>query len=178
MDKLEWKVFIQACKITKLKLSNSLEQSPSGDATSQSASPEIARLLWNPKIRYRVHKIPPLVPTLSQIYSVHVFIPSFPKIRYNIILPCTPKSFKSSPSFTFPNQNFVCVSHPCHAWYIPIHLIVLKVITLITYGEAYKSRSSSLCSLLQPPDISSLLDPTKYPSQHPVLKYLQSMLLS
>jgi hypothetical protein len=38
-------------------------------------------------------------------------------------------------------------------------LIHLELITLIIFGEVYKLRSSSLCSLLQPPATSSLLGP-------------------
>jgi hypothetical protein len=33
-----------------------MEQSTSWDSNSRSASQEIPHLLWNPKIRYRVHK--------------------------------------------------------------------------------------------------------------------------
>jgi hypothetical protein len=44
-----------------------MQQSPSWEAYSRSASQEIPRLLWNVKVHYRNHKGPPLVPILSRI---------------------------------------------------------------------------------------------------------------
>ena len=49
----------------------SMEQGPSRKANRFSASQEIARILWDPKVPYSIHKSPPPVPILSQIDPVH-----------------------------------------------------------------------------------------------------------
>jgi hypothetical protein len=41
----------------------------------------------NPKEHGRVHKNPPLAPTLRQMNSRHTLLACFPNIHYNIILP-------------------------------------------------------------------------------------------
>jgi hypothetical protein len=74
---------------TLFKRTNSMEQSPSWEANSHSASQGLPCLSWNPKVHYSVHSGLPLVPTLSQMNPVHTLTPYFPQIHSNVIFPGT-----------------------------------------------------------------------------------------
>ena len=53
------------CTPSHPKLTYSMVQSPSWEANWFAASQEIPRILWNPKVHYCIHKLPPPVPILG-----------------------------------------------------------------------------------------------------------------
>jgi hypothetical protein len=107
-----------------------MEQSPYLEANSFSASQEIPRFLWNPKVHYRIHKCSPPVPILSHIDQVNTPPTAhFLKIHLNIILPPKPESPKWSLSLRFPNQN------PVYASPVPIRATCPAHLTLLLTHE-------------------------------------------
>jgi len=72
----------------------------------------------NQTVHYHIHKITSLVPILGQMNPIYKFSNCFSNTHYNIFLPSTPRSSTWSCTFTFFNQNAVCIHHH-NAHYMP-----------------------------------------------------------
>jgi hypothetical protein len=89
-----------------------MQQSP-WEANRFSASQEIPRILWNPKVYYCIHKCPPLVPILSQLNPVQT------PWRSILILSSPLRLGLHTSSLRFPHQNPVHASPLPHTRYMP-----------------------------------------------------------
>ena len=119
-------------------------EASSRQAKSFSASEASPRVVWNPRVHYRVHKSPPLLPFLSQINPHH--------IRYILTLSASKHRYsKLSPFSDFPTKiPYTFLSLACH---MPRPSYPPFSISPVIYGEQHKAWRSTLCILLQPPFI-------------------------
>jgi len=152
-----------------------MEQSPSWETNWFSASQEIPRISWNPKVHYCIHKWPTPVPTLSQLDPVHTPTSYFLKVHLNFILQTTSGSPKWSLSLRFPHQNPVYASPLTHMPYMPCpsHSSQFYHPNNIGRGVQIKlliMQFSPLPCYFVPPR-------PKYSPQHPILKHPQPTFL-
>ena len=79
--------------------------------TGFSANQEITRILWNPKVHYHTHKLPPTVPILSQLHPVPTTLSHFLMILLNNNLPSTSWSPQWLLPSGFPTKT-LCTTLP------------------------------------------------------------------
>ena len=133
-----------------------MQQGPSWEANRFTASQDIPRILWNPKVNYRIHKCPPPVPIPCQINPVHaphrtswrsiLMLSSY--LRLGVPSGLFPSGFTTKPLYTPLLIRATC----------PAHLILLDLITRTILGEQYSSFRYSLRAFRHSPVTSSLLD--------------------
>ena len=112
------------------------EQRPSWEANRFSASQEIPRILWNPKVHYRCHKWPPSVPILSQLGPVHNPHPT--SWRSTLILSSHLRLGLPSGFFPlrFPHQNTVYAPSLPILAICPAHIILFDFYQPNNIGRA------------------------------------------
>jgi hypothetical protein len=65
------KVLLDNLDVQDYIITNSMEQSPSWEAKTPSATQEIPRSFWNLNVHHRIHKSPQPIPILSHIDPVY-----------------------------------------------------------------------------------------------------------
>jgi hypothetical protein len=106
-------------KMARIKLANSIWQSPSWEANSRVYNLRYFPFLWNLKTNYRVHKSPPLDSILSQVHPVHTLLSHLSKIHFSIIHKFKSRSPLPSGFPTKIQDFFSSPPHPDRFWAPP-----------------------------------------------------------
>jgi hypothetical protein len=109
LSKFQTKILYVLLNSRVLHAHSIMQLSPSWEAATCAAPHELPSILWNTKVHYRVHKSPPLFPTLSQITQIHTIPFYLSKIRFNIVHPTMFWSSQWSPFLCLSHQYPICI---------------------------------------------------------------------
>jgi hypothetical protein len=107
-----------------------MELSPSSEAASRAAAQEFPNILYNLKVQYRVHRSPPMVPTLSQINPVHTPPSYLSNIYFNIILPPTSVSSLWL-TLLYTHAHTHTHTHTQDFWELNVYILVYILTSLL-----------------------------------------------
>lgn len=99
-----------------------------------SGSQEVPRSLRKLCVHYRIRNTWPFISISEQITLGYALPINICKIRFNITFLYTPTSFKRSLSFTFPDQNPVCISLLSICVTCPVHIKLIDSIARVMFS--------------------------------------------
>jgi hypothetical protein len=144
-----------------------MELSPSWEAASCAATQELPKIVWKPKVHYRVHKSSPLVPIRSHINQIHTT--PFYISRIHLVLSITYSlTHGVNPSWEAANsaatQEFSSI-----LWNPKVHYRVdmsFPLVPILSQINPIHTISSYVYIhyLLQPSNLNLLSSPTSFPS--------------
>ena len=120
--------------LIQFAIANSTEKNPSWKAYSSSASQEIPRILWKPKVHYRIHNSPLPVPVLDLPANPTSWRSILALLSY-LILGFSSDLFLSG---LFTKTLCTPIVFPIRAT-CTVHAILLHFITRTIFGEQYRS---------------------------------------
>jgi hypothetical protein len=103
-------------------------------------------------VYYGVHKRPPPLPDMNQMNPMHAFLPSFVKMRPNVVIPSERGSFKWHIPFRFSDIISACIFRLFHACFVsrtsypPSYYTASSVLLLLRFKCSFERPVLNACS--------------------------------
>jgi hypothetical protein len=131
-----------------------MEQSPSWEANRSSASEEISRILWNPKVHYRIYKRPPPIPVCRLISPIRASVP----VSWRSVLILSSQVHLGLPSGLFhtvsPTKTLYApllssIRATCPAHLVLLDVLIVPDVCLLPRSDVVSRRTTFHCFNLQ-----------------------------